>query len=708
MSATLCHRSNDNNNWWAGSFSAGGGISDFLAYNIGGTLYSGYFSGAPLYVTDTIETTGGVQFADGSIQTTAATPGALSGDFVQKTGDTMSGSLEMTYGNYDAKLGYSDGAQWPNTASVYGYQNSATGELGWYRTSPLGGDSAGGNFTNSTLGNLSAQLAYYSSEHGFVNTSAGYFSNGSSNAFLASYNSSGYTGITTYYSGYFTGNPLYVGSMIETNTGIQFPDGSVQTTAATPGALSGDFVQKAGDTMTGNLTLEGSSSLTMYNGSIIMGPIGGIVPVGSGSLVSLSFPDYAVATGNHSIAFGNNATNNGWSSAGDNSIAVGYMNTANGAQSVALGTQSAATGLSSVAIGEGVSSGGESSVALGSNIGVSGDHAVGIGLSTNAYAVTQPNTMAIMGGKLGVGTPAPEVDLTVVGSVEIGDSNNHSYGQQSISMGSNNISNGQWCISLGYGNIAGLSSSDQYCTAIGGFNTTGGTGGSVALGNYAHAFNGGVAIGHGVSAEVGGAVAIGGSESIMGGSRNTDAKGADAVAIGQSSLALGDNSIAIGRRAISANQGAIVFADSLDADFTSTANDQFLVRAAGGVGVNTIEPTAALDVNGNVAIRKGSDFSAGNGSNNDINVGNFSFIRITGPSGVFTITGISGGSDGKVIILYNTTGQNMTIAHDSASSQPANRIYTMTGANVTSTGQATAMFVYDTTASRWIMVSWNP
>jgi hypothetical protein len=41
-----------------------------------------------------------------------------------------------------------------------------------------------------------------------------------------------------------------------------------------------------------------------------------------------------------------------------------------------------------------------------------------------------------------------------------------------------------------------------------------------------------------------------------------------------------------------------VWADSQNADFTSTALNQFLVRAAGGVGVNTASPGAELEVNG--------------------------------------------------------------------------------------------------------------
>lgn len=62
----------------------------------------------------------------------------------------------------------------------------------------------------------------------------------------------------------------------------------------------------------------------------------------------------------------------------------------------------------------------------------------------------------------------------------------------------------------------------------------------------------------------------------------------------------GSYGFAAGRRAKSKHQGAFVWADSTDADFASTANDQFLIRASGNVGINKPNPASALDVNGTV------------------------------------------------------------------------------------------------------------
>lgn len=70
--------------------------------------------------------------------------------------------------------------------------------------------------------------------------------------------------------------------------------------------------------------------------------------------------------------------------------------------------------------------------------------------------------------------------------------------------------------------------------------------------------------------------------------------------------AAGRYSFAAGQRAKATNSGAFVWADSQAADFGSTSNNQFLVRAAGGVGINTNRPGATLDVNGSLRVGSGT------------------------------------------------------------------------------------------------------
>ena len=87
----------------------------------------------------------------------------------------------------------------------------------------------------------------------------------------------------------------------------------------------------------------------------------------------------------------------------------------------------------------------------------------------------------------------------------------------------------------------------------------------------------------------------------------TTASGYAAVASGYGSTAAGFTSFAGGNSARAAHDGSFVWGDNTSASFSSTANNQFLIRAGGGVGINTNNPGgAALSVNGPVAISGGN------------------------------------------------------------------------------------------------------
>ena len=96
-----------------------------------------------------------------------------------------------------------------------------------------------------------------------------------------------------------------------------------------------------------------------------------------------------------------------------------------------------------------------------------------------------------------------------------------------------------------------------------------------------------------------------------------------------------------------------------------------------------------------------------NGANTDLALPVGTCFYITGPTNVFTISGLeaSGGNeDGRMIRLYNSVAFALTITND-ATSTAANRFLTLTGADVTTTTQGLIQFVYSSTASRWILVS---
>jgi hypothetical protein len=64
-------------------------------------------------------------------------------------------------------------------------------------------------------------------------------------------------------------------------------------------------------------------------------------------------------------------------------------------------------------------------------------------------------------------------------------------------------------------------------------------------------------------------------------------------------------SFAAGYRASAPNSGSFVWADSSSGTFSSTANNQFLIRAAGGVGIGTSSPQESLTIGGVTSYNNG-------------------------------------------------------------------------------------------------------
>ncbi|MBI1176216.1 hypothetical protein GC207_02115 [bacterium] len=88
---------------------------------------------------------------------------------------------------------------------------------------------------------------------------------------------------------------------------------------------------------------------------------------------------------------------------------------------------------------------------------------------------------------------------------------------------------------------------------------------------------------------------------IGGGAYNTNSGSYATVPGGQYNVTTGQYSFAAGYKAKALHDGTFVWADPASADFNSTGAYQFLIRAAGGVGINTNNPTgAALSVVGGI------------------------------------------------------------------------------------------------------------
>jgi hypothetical protein len=154
---------------------------------------------------------------------------------------------------------------------------------------------------------------------------------------------------------------------------------------------------------------------------------------------------------------------------------------------------------------------------------------------------------------------------------------------------------------------------------------------------------------------------------------------------------------------VAANNNFIGTTNNVSLVFATNNLERLRISNGGNVGIGTIAPDAALVVNGAVAVRR-SNVAFANGANTNMNVGDFGFIKITGPTGAFSVTGLTGGVDGRIVTLYNSTAQNMTITND-ATSTAANRILTLTGANIVTVGTGSVTLQYDSHGSRWIVIA---
>lgn len=130
-------------------------------------------------------------------------------------------------------------------------------------------------------------------------------------------------------------------------------------------------------------------------------------------------------------------------------------------------------------------------------------------------------------------------------------------------------------------------------------------------------------------------------------------------------------------------------------------------KKAQGTGItvddsNNVSGIVALTYSGASVETEGA-LTLANGANSDITLPAATFIAITGPTGSFSISGFASPVSGRRITLYNTTSQNMTITND-ATSTAANRILTLTGADVALTGTSVARFQYSAVSSRWILL----
>nr|WP_294935827.1 hypothetical protein [uncultured Flavobacterium sp.] len=125
----------------------------------------------------------------------------------------------------------------------------------------------------------------------------------------------------------------------------------------------------------------------------------------------------------------------------------------------------------------------------------------------------------------------------------------------------------------------------------------------------------------------------------------------------------------------------------VDNELTAADGDNSIYKVA---GIQILTPVANTVVD-NLDLQL-------NGANAGVVV-----FRLYGSTQNFTVKGIMGGTDGRHIILYNSSNVNLKVGH-MISSVPANNIDTI-GTSTSTSGIGTVELVYDGNSSKWIVIA---
>ena len=470
-----------------GSFAAGKVTLDSLAVSGRATLGATNVSGR-ISASDTVSTGAAFRFPDGSVQTTAAA-----------TATGVSTNTPNTIVGRDANGSFAAGKVTLDSLSVAGTTTLGVTASGRLSASDTISTTVGVRFGDGSVQTTAATAASGVSTN-TPNTIVGRDANGSFAAGRITLDSLAVTGASTL-------GRVSASDTISTTVGFRFPDGSVQTTAAT-GGVSGTsantpntLVQRdangsfaAGQATLDSLTVSGAASL----GS------GSVVAANAGSLAQASDSVLAVRYGGASIfrvnrdagvlAGGANdvgslpATGAGvrmmwfparwafragyvnsfgatyWDLAnvGYGSAAFGENTRASGNHSFAAGLTATASGTESVALGNSGTASGERSLAFNGTASATGAVAIGSGAQATSDDALAMGPSSIAGGLASI-VLGPSIANGNFG-VAIGLQNSAS-GQFSVAIGKNaRTANRQGSVVIGDG-CAGFSSDSVYPTA---------------------------------------------------------------------------------------------------------------------------------------------------------------------------------------------------------------------------------------------------
>ena len=298
-------------------------------------------------------------------------------------------------------------------------------------------------------------------------------------------------------------------------------------------------------------------------------------------------------TANGFGALGDNRTGNNNTAVGYNALQqLGFANGAGGSNNIALGynagTNFTQNESGNIVIGN-AGNGGENDIIRIGTPGIQTNTFIAGVINGNGGGLTNLNAARLSGTLPIANLPAAVVTNTETGVNLSGTFNGNGSG---LSLNASQLSSGVVPVSV-LPNFQGPS-----------YNTVGGGYANNVIGQYQSTVGGGwnnTASASYATISGGQQNNASGTNSTVGGGYNNIASANNAtIPGGYQNSASGDDSFAAGHQAEAFNQGAFVWADPQGTPFGSTATNQFLIRAQGGVGINMNSPNgASLYVQGN-------------------------------------------------------------------------------------------------------------
>lgn len=504
----------------------------------------------------------------------------------------------------------------------------------------VGTNSFASGFESKSIGNWSQALGYKARAFGVNSTAIGNYANAEAPNSFALGDSAIAKGIGSFAIGSVGRQPN------GTSTGIP-------TTAAGIHSISigmGAYTDTVGAVALGNQArAEGNSSIALGYKSHALGNY------------SLASGNDTWATGDYSVSLGYQCT-----AAEDNSVAIGYLCHAH-EFGVAMGNMTEATGWSSTTSGYLTKANNGAATAFGENTVASGYGSFVSGIESRAGGR----------GSVAFGWHAfADGDY----SFALGDLS-YASNYYSFSFGDETQANGQFSYAFGKGihadgtNTYAIALNDQTSTVVTQANTMAIMGGNVGIHTVSPAYRldvvGDIRSTNKIFANANGAAYFQGGDD----AEIWDVNVANTLAIyGIQNPALA--TLRLG------NSGADI----------SGSN--------GNVGIGTIGPNVKMDINGGIALRQTTLAQITAGPVSNYNIGAGSYFRISS-NATYAIGGITGGVDGKIIVITNVGAFTINFNNETLTSTAVNRFANSTGAQIALAPNGTITYIYDAVSQRW-------